>query len=272
MAISRSVRAAAAAAIAIVAAGCSAAQPPAGAIDAGSAEPAPTISGALDTWQDAVCQPATPDGTDSCTPLDGDGSINFDHFDSQEAMDAQLSWAGSHYAAHTVVDNRPLVIWTPAEHGEDDLHPLRDFGFALTSYEQPSTFAARPADAGPAALPIAGAAVPIPVNPYGYAGVQTASGELQCMIQAAFVGCQSIGMTWPVHLDGSGPYHGVKINPDGSLTWIDGNLGAEASTTLDHQTYRALGWTVVAGADGVQFRNDRTGHGAIVSVSRVQQF
>ncbi len=270
MRITTPVRAAAAALFAVATVACSATNQQAAAGEAESVDAAPAISGTLESWQDAVCHPSTPDDADSCTPHDGDGTINIDHFSSQEEMDAELSWSSSHHAAQTVVDGRPLVIWTP-EGEESDLHPLRDYGFTLTAYERPSTFTARPADAVPAAVPSTDP-VPIPVNAYGYAGVQTASGDLQCMIQAAFVGCQSAGMSWPAHLDGSGPYHGVKINPDGSLNWIDGNLGAEEATVLGNQAYRALGWTIVAGNNGVQFRNDRTGHGALVIVSGVQQF
>ena len=86
------------------------------------------------------------------------------------------------------------------------------------------------------------------------------------------MGCQTSGTRWQQHADGSGPYHGVRINTDGTGSWVDGNLGAAAPTTLDNQTYRAQGWTIVSSQSGMRFTNDKTGHGALVSAADVQPF
>jgi hypothetical protein len=41
---------------------------------------------------------------------------------------------------------------------------------------------------------------------------------------------------------------------------------------LEYETYRALGWTIVASPSSTRFTNDNTSHGADVSVEQVQSF
>jgi hypothetical protein len=43
-------------------------------------------------------------------------------------------------------------------------------------------------------------------------------------------------------------------------------------TTLDYQTDRALGWTILATGPGTRFTIDTTGHGMSVNIERVQGF
>ena len=265
--------AAAALAAMAVAVGCSSAPAPDGTANAAEARP---VSGTVDQWQQAVCRDDTEtdsgtrhtvDGS-TCVPLDGDGIVNFDHFDSVPAMDAMLSWAPSPHVATTMLDDRPLAIWTPD--GEaDDLAPLSGYGFTVASYRSPAL--ARSTEQLPAAVPSAEVAT-IPPNQFGYVVVATASGDPQCIVETTFVGCQTAGRNWQQHADGSGPYHGVRINTDGTGSWVDGNLGAAAPTTLTDRTYRALGWTIVANGSELRFTNEATGHGAVVSVARVQPF
>lgn len=64
----------------------------------------------------------------------------------------------------------------------------------------------------------------------------------------------------------------VRINADGTGSYVDGNLGAAEPVTLSGQTYRALGWTIAVTPTGMRFTNDRTGRGAIVGTDRVQPF
>lgn len=257
------------------AAGCSSAPAPEGAANA--AAPSETaVSGSFDDWRTAVCRDdtATASGTwhavdgRACVPADGDGVVNFDRFDSAPSMDAALSWSASPYVAKTVVDGKPLAIWTPS--GEaSDLAPLQGFGFRVASSQ--SAALARPAGPLPGTVP-SGAAEPIPPNQYGYVVVQSSAGDTQCLVQPSFVGCQTAGRSWPQHADGSGPYHGVRINTDGTGSWVDGNLGAAAPVTLADGTYRAQGWTIIASASGMRFTYDATGHGAVVGVGGVQTF
>lgn len=260
---------------ALAAAGCSSSAPPA---EPAANAAAPTASGSLADWQDAVCRAGdegdgasgtrhTVSGT-VCVPHDGDGIVNFDHFESDASMDSVLSWTPSPHVATTVVDGKPLAIWTPS--GEvSDLAPLQGFGFQLASYQ--SAPLARPGTDLPASVPGTDV-VTLPANPYGYVVVQTPGGDTECIVEATFVGCQTDGEQWQQHADGSGPYHGVRINTDGTGSWVDGNLGAAPPTTLGQQTYRAMGWTIESAPSGLRFTNDATGHGALVSIERVQPF
>lgn len=260
--------------VALVAVGCSSAPTTEGSANAAAAEQ--SVTGTLQTWQEAVCRDdaATGSGTrhtvsaSACVPRDGDGIVNFDHFESASSMDSVLSWTPSVHVAQTVVDGRPLAIWTPS--GEiADLDPLKGFGFSLASYQSPSL--AQHTGELPVVVPSADAAT-IPPNQYGYVVVQAADGNTQCIVETTFVGCQTDGTRWQQHADGSGPYHGVRINTDGTGSWVDGNLGAAAPTTLADQTYRAQGWTIVSSPASLRFTNDKTGHGAMVSVAGVQPF
>ncbi|UXA10806.1 hypothetical protein KXD97_22405 [Mycobacterium sp. SMC-8] len=261
---------------ALLAAGCSSPPAPEGAANAAAVTPAQSVTGSLAEWQDAVCRDDA--GTDSgtrhtvegatCVPKDGDGVVNFDHFESEPSMDSMLSWQPSTHIAETVVDGKPLAIWTPS--GEvSDLEPLKNFGFTVASYQ--ATGLARATVDAPAALP-SGDVETIPPNQYGYVVVQTAAGDTQCIVETTFIGCETDGSNWQQHVDGSGPYHGVRINTDGTGSWVDGNLGAAAPMTLADKTYRALGWTIVTTPAGLRFTNDKTGHGAVVSVQSVRPF
>jgi hypothetical protein len=209
----------------------------------------------------------TVDGT-TCVPQDGDGIVNFDRFESEPSMDSVLSWQPATHVAETVVDGLPVAVWTPS--GEaGDLEPLKQFGFRVASY-QAASFAGQTADL-PAALPV-GDVETIPPNQYGYVVVQNAAGDTQCIVETTFIGCQTDGTKWAQHVDGSGPYHGVRINADGTGSWVDGNLGAAAPTTLGDKAYRALGWSIASSPSGMRFTNDRTAHGAVVSIAAVQTF
>lgn len=265
---------------AFVASGC--ASQPAAQPSAGSGVPsaaASAVTGSPEQWQDAVCRDdvETDSGTQyavdgsACVPNDGDGIVNFDTFDSPEAMDSALSWEPSQYVAKTIVDGKPMAIWTPS--GESgDLDPLKDYGFSVASYQAASfNTQAQPVPAESVAA-AGSVAVPIAPNQYGYVAVQTADGATQCIVQPAFVGCETAASNWPQHADGSGAYHGVRINSDGTGNWVDGNLGLATPTTLASATYAAMGWTIVSDRSGMRFTNNATGHGAVVTPAAVQPF
>ncbi|MDG4666980.1 hypothetical protein [Mycobacterium sp. 236(2023)] len=264
--------------VAIAAAGCSSAPASEGSANPGTSQPA--ITGSIDDWQAAVCRDDTEtasgtrhtvEGT-TCVPQDGDGVVNFDHFESEPSMTSVLSWQPSTYVAHAVVEGKPLAIWTPSGEAED-LEPLKQYGFTLASYQSPLV-EALPGSTVPAAVPAVSSsdAVTLPANQYGYVVVQTSAGDTQCIVDTTYVGCETDGMNWAQHVDGSGPYHGVRINPDGTGSWVDGNLGAPTPTTLADKPYRAQGWTIVSSPAGMRFTNDKTGHGATVSAAKVETF
>lgn len=264
----------AAAWVALAAAGCSSAPATDGSANAGA--PPSSITGSLADWQAAICRDdsATASGTrhtvegSTCVPQDGDGVVNFDHFESEPSMKSVLSWQPSTYIAQAVVEGRPLAIWTPSGEAED-LEPLKQYGFTLAAYESP--LGTLPTTVSPATSSTADV-VALPPNQYGYVVVQTAEGDTQCIVDTTYVGCQTDGTNWAQHVDGSGPYHGVRINADGTGSWVDGNLGAAAPTTLADKTYRALGWTIASTPSGMRFTNDATGHGAVVSIRKVETF
>jgi hypothetical protein len=53
---------------------------------------------------------------------------------------------------------------------------------------------------------------------------------------------------------------------------MHGHMGRTPGTTLDYQTDRALGWTVLATGPGTRFTIDSTGHGMFVRIEGVQGF
>jgi hypothetical protein len=106
--------------------------------------------------------------------------------------------------------------------------------------------------------------VVLPTNSYGYVAIETKTGLTRCMVEADYVGCETSATNWPSH--------GVKVAANGGIEWIDGNLGDINPIRLDYKSYRALGWKIVASGSGTRFTNERTGHGAFVSVDNVQGF
>jgi hypothetical protein len=116
--------------------------------------------------------------------------------------------------------------------------------------------------------PPPGAEVLPPEN--GYAFIQSKSGKTRCQISTSEVGCES-QFTNPPDVDGE-PANGVNLTADGQIRWLVGNLGDIPAVTLDYKTYWAQGWTIEAGEDGTRFTNDRTRHGMLVAVEKVDTF
>jgi hypothetical protein len=56
----------------------------------------------------------------------------------------------------------------------------------------------------------------------------------------------------PSRLDGT-PYHRVRVSADGAIEWTHAHLGLTPRTTLGHQTYHALRWTILATGPGTRF-------------------
>lgn len=104
----------------------------------------------------------------------------------------------------------------------------------------------------------------------GYVFIQTKSGKTRCQLNEQEVGCESSFVNAP-EIEGM-PANGVRLTPDGNISWVLGNLGAIPAVTLDYRTYSAVGWTIEADVDGTRFTNDGTGHGMVVSVEGVESF
>lgn len=104
----------------------------------------------------------------------------------------------------------------------------------------------------------------------GYVFIETKSGRTRCQLSAAEVGCETAFVDPP---DVGGlPANGVRLSPDGELSWVVGNLGAIPAVTLDYRSYRAAGWTIEAAESGTRFTNDGTGRGMVVAIEGVKTF
>jgi hypothetical protein len=133
---------------------------------------------------------------------------------------------------------------------------------------RPSGPTAAPPSTITTTAPPPGAEVLPPEN--GYVFIETKSGQTRCQLNEDEVGCEAQFTNSPMQ-DGVRT-NGVRLTADGAVEWIVGNLGDIPVVTLDYRTYRALGWTIVAAADGTRFTNDDTGHGMVVAIEGVQTF
>ncbi|MHA7661712.1 hypothetical protein [Mycolicibacterium sp. HS_4_1] len=135
----------------------------------------------------------------------------------------------------------------------------------------PSSKAIRPVPVNP--IPVPSAVPPTaqalaPQN--GYVFIATKSGQTRCQLSKAEVDCESAFTNAP-KLNGESA-NGVRVTAAGELSWVVGNLGAIPTVTIDYQTYSAVGWTILAGAEGTRFTNAGTGHGMFVSTASVKAF
>lgn len=142
---------------------------------------------------------------------------------------------------------------------------------SAASTPTPSTKAIRPVPVSP--LPVPSAVPPTaqalaPQN--GYVFIATKSGQTRCQLSKAEVDCESAFTNAP-KVNGESA-NGVRVTAAGELSWLVGNLGAIPTVTIDYQTYSAVGWTILAGAEGTRFTNAGTGHGMFVSTAGVKAF
>jgi hypothetical protein len=105
----------------------------------------------------------------------------------------------------------------------------------------------------------------------GHLAVETQSGDISCLVQTGWIGCETPSCNWQLHEDGS-PYHSFKGFTDGSIEWADGQLGDMPRTKVDDRIFRALGWTIAPITDGLQFTCDATGHGFYATTRVVRGF
>lgn len=106
-------------------------------------------------------------------------------------------------------------------------------------------------------------------NKHGYLAVTTESGTISCLVQHGWIGCETSTANWPRYPDGT-PCHGVKIDANGSIEWMDGQIGDLARTKIDNREYSALGWKITSSGDGLLITNQRTGKRTLVSTDDVQ--
>jgi hypothetical protein len=102
----------------------------------------------------------------------------------------------------------------------------------------------------------------------GYSFIVTKSGQTRCQIDVTAVGCEAQFTNAP-KVDGE-QANGAETTADGKTRWLVGNLGDPPVVTLDYRTYSAQGWTIVATESGTRFTNDRTYHGMVVTLEKVE--
>lgn len=135
---------------------------------------------------------------------------------------------------------------------------------------EPQFPTARPTTGAPGATAAPPGGQALEPNASGYVYIETKSGKTRCQISVNSVGCESQFADSPV-IDGERAT-GVEVSASGANRWVVGNLGAMPTTAIGYDTYRAVGWTIVADGDGTRFTNDDTGHGMFVSTERVEFF
>lgn len=159
------------------------------------------------------------------------------------------------------IDGRPVAEPGAASPTEPTFPTTRP-----TRSTSPTTVAPQPSTPAPTVTP--GVTVLRPEN--GYVFIETKSGKTRCQISVDKVGCESAFSNPPI-VNGE-PANGVEVTAGGSARFIVGNLGDPPVVTLDYGTYSAVGWTIVADADGTRFTNAASHHGLFISVTGVEIF
>src|SRR3954470_20245596 len=135
----------------------------------------------------------------------------------------------------------------------------------------PVTSSGAPTKTQPSPPPVSPpAAEVLPPQESGYVFIETKSRQIRCQLDEQSVACEALFTNAPLQ-DGVRA-NGVNLSADGSVTWIVGNLGDIPVVTIDYRTYSAVGWTIVATADGTRFTNQKTKHGGFVSIEKVEAF
>ncbi|MGE0214702.1 hypothetical protein [Mycolicibacterium sp.] len=179
-------------------------------------------------------------------------------------MKVRLVVAGALGAAALLAGCQSNVEGTATRGPDSYTEP--DFSTPRPSPSSPQPSA--PPSTGPSGTRPPGGEVLTPQN--GYVFIETKSGKTRCQLDEQEVGCESSFVNAP-EIEGS-PANGVRLSPNGEISWVLGNLGAIPTVTLDYRTYSAVGWTIDADEDGTRFTNDRTGHGMVISVEGVETF
>lgn len=93
----------------------------------------------------------------------------------------------------------------------------------------------------------------------------------RALITAQFIGAEA-DFTYATPLDGYQPT-GVKVDADGSVTWVLGNLGQLQVIRLTEGAYNALGWNITVAEDGgMQITRTETGKAFIIHPQCVEAF
>lgn len=115
---------------------------------------------------------------------------------------------------------------------------------------------------------MAAPAVNLAPDAHGLVYVATAA-IFRALISSEFIGAEA-DFTAAPRVDGYQPT-GVRVDANGSMTWILGNLGHLPVVKLTAGSYTALDWNITVGVDGgVHAHNITTGKAFIISGERVE--
>jgi hypothetical protein len=115
---------------------------------------------------------------------------------------------------------------------------------------------------------------PLLPNESGEFYFHTHTDRTLCYVTEDEVGCSEGGQFLNIPIqpgDGMHP-NGVRLNADGTVEYLVGDLGGNPETELDYMTYTAVGWTIEAVENGTRFTNERTGRGMVVGNDWAQTF
>ncbi|WP_441964523.1 hypothetical protein [Mycolicibacterium houstonense] len=91
----------------------------------------------------------------------------------------------------------------------------------------------------------------------------------RAMVGAEFVGCEADFTCAPTE-DGY-QATGVRVDPDGTVTWIWGNLGHLPVVRLEAGDYQAPDWDIVVAANGgLRVTNTTTGKAFVIDADHVE--
>jgi hypothetical protein len=162
-------------------------------------------------------------------------------------MNARLLLAGVLAALALLAGCQSSTVGTPVKRAETPTEP----NFPTSRPTRPTAAPPRTLTPAPTSTAVPpGADVLTPDN--GYVFIETKSGKTRCQLNEEEVG--------------------VRVTPNGEVSWRVGNWGDIPAVTLDYRIYHAVGWTIDAREDGTRFTNDRTAHGMVVAIEGVQAF
>ena len=180
-------------------------------------------------------------------------------------MNARLFLAGMLAALALLAGCQSSTVGTPVKSAESPTEP----NFPTSRPTRPTAAPPRTLTPAPTSTAVPpGADVLPPEN--GYVFIETKSGKTRCQLNEEEVGCEAQFANSPV-MNGVDA-NGVRVTPNGEVSWLVGNLGDIPAVTLDYRIYHAVGWTIDAREDGTRFTNDRTAHGMVVAIEGVQAF
>src|SRR5258705_5554278 len=144
-------------------------------------------------------------------------------------MTARVILAGLLASTALLAGCQPAISGTPVTSPESPTEP--SFPTSRPTAAPPKTLT--PAPTSTAVAP--GAEVLPPEN--GYVFIETKSGKTRCQLNEDEGGCEAEFANSPM-IHGM-PANGVRVSPDGEVSWVGGNLGDIPTPPPDDRAYSA---------------------------------